>query len=111
MTAQATLIPTVKPTAEIIAATVLDTLAARMRSNGVFLAMLRPDGSVAWHDGNASLFFQRFVLPMLQYPDPGSTLRDKVALLTPASTVDVWNVLPGVVMGAFPYVEKRQVTG
>src|SRR3954451_449330 len=101
MTAQATLIATGKSGAEIISASLLDNLAARMRSNGVFLAMLRPDGSVAWHDSNASLFFQRFALPMLQYPEPGSPLREKLDLLTAASTVDVWNVLPGVVIGAF----------
>src|SRR5256885_401684 len=109
--AQTTLIPTASPAAPIIAASVLDNLAARLRPNGVCLVMLRADGTVAWHDANASLFFQRFALPMLQYPDANCGLRENVQSLTAASAISVWNLLPGIVVGAFPYVEKRQVAG
>src|SRR5690349_15056166 len=51
---------------------VLESLAARVRPNGAFLVVLRPDGSVAWHDQAAGVFFRRFVLPLLQYRDPTS---------------------------------------
>ncbi|HEV2293489.1 MAG TPA: HD domain-containing phosphohydrolase [Tepidisphaeraceae bacterium] len=91
---------------------VLDSLAARFRPGGLFLLMLRPDGSVAYHDASGGLFFQRFVLPMIQYADAvDQGLRHKVAALGAGSTVELWNVLPGVTLTAFPYVEKRAIAG
>src|SRR5689334_18008011 len=94
-----------------IARSVLDNLAARFRPSGVCLLMLNPDGSLAFHDSCAGLFFQRFALPMVQYPDPANLLADRCRKLTVDSAVEIWNVLPGVVLAAFPYVEKRQLMG
>ncbi len=91
---------------------VLDNLAARFRPGGLFLLMLRPDGSVAYHDAGGGLFFQRFVLPMIQYADAvDQGLRQKVVALGAGATVEAWNVLPGVTVAAFPYVVKRAVAG
>jgi HD-GYP domain-containing protein (c-di-GMP phosphodiesterase class II) len=92
---------------------VLDNLAARFRPGGMCLLMLRPDGSVAYQDTACGLFFQRFALPMIQYGDPTERggLRDRVAAMSATASVEVWNVLPGVTLAAFPYVEKRRVTG
>ena len=53
-----------------IPAAVLDNLAARVRGGGLFLILLGKDGSPAYHDPQAGLFFQRYVLPLLQYGDP-----------------------------------------
>jgi len=93
-------------------ATVLDNLGARFRPGGLFLVMLRPDGSVAYHDAASGLFFQRYVLPMIQYAEPSDQdLRKRIAALTATSPVEVWNVLPGITLAAFPHVEKRQVAG
>ena len=90
----------------------LDNLAARFRPGGIFMVMLRPDGSVAYHDSAANVFFQRFVLPMLQYRDAANDeLRAKVQALTATSTVAVWNDLPGVTLAAFPFLEKKQQLG
>src|SRR6266705_6500309 len=111
MISQAAQLPTAAPPATPIAPTVLENLAARLRPSGVCLIVLRPDGSVAWHDPSASLFFQRFALPILQYPDSGCALLENVQALTAASPIGVWNILPGVVLAAFPYVERRQVAG
>ena len=91
---------------------VLETLASRIRPGGLYLMMLRPDGSVAYHDGAAGLFFHRYVLPMLQYPESADNeLRGKLNALTSNSTVSVWQTLPGVIVAAFPHVEKRQLIG
>lgn len=90
---------------------VLDNLAARFRPGGLCLLLLGPDGSLAYHDAGAGLFFQRFAIPMIQYPDPGAKLAEKVAQMSANSTVEVWNTLPGVAIAAFPHVEKRQLTG
>ncbi|MGB7158908.1 MAG: HD domain-containing phosphohydrolase [Tepidisphaeraceae bacterium] len=91
---------------------VLDNLATRFRPGGLFQLMLRADGSIAYQDAACGLFFQRFVLPMIQYAEPSDQgLRQKIGALTAASSVEVWNVLPGVTLAAFPYVEKRKVAG
>lgn len=91
---------------------VLDTLSSRFRPSGLFLAMLRPDATIAYHDPGAGLFFNRFVLPMLQSAEPADHgLREQSKTIKHASAVQVWNFLPGVTLTAFPYVEKRQVLG
>lgn len=101
-----------EPAASPIPEAALDTLAARFRPGGVFLILLRADGTVAYHDTAAGLFFHRFVLPMLQWREPAEAeLCRRVQSLGVGSGVVVWDVLPGVVMGAFPYVEKRQLCG
>src|SRR5688572_8251296 len=97
--------------APVIPAAVLDNLAARFRPSGLCLLMLDRDGALAYHDESAGLFFQRFAIPMIQYPDPVAKLAERVAAMNVNSAVEVWNALPGVVLAAFPYVEKRQLTG
>src|SRR5207237_6354527 len=91
--------PAEKTTASPIAIAALDNLAARFRPGGLFLVMLRPDGSVVYHDSACGLFFHRYVLPLLQYRDAANDeLRTKVESLTAASSVVVWNDLPGVTL-------------
>src|SRR5689334_5286072 len=72
-----------------IPAAVLENLAARLRSNGAFLTVCRPDGSVAWHDQSAGVFFRRFVLPLLQYREPAAAdgLSFKLRSLSHNSTI------------------------
>src|SRR5678815_4231610 len=68
--------------APAVAASVLDALATRFRPGGVFLTLLRADSTVAYHDAAAGTFFTRYVLPMLQYPEPGdNSVREKLATL------------------------------
>ncbi|HMB95591.1 MAG TPA: hypothetical protein VKK61_06090, partial [Tepidisphaeraceae bacterium] len=56
-----------------IPTTALENLALRFRPSGVYLIALQTDGSIAWQDPAAGLFFQRYVLPMLQWADPTDT--------------------------------------
>src|SRR5688500_2416625 len=78
MTSQAANIPILKPEATVLPAAVLETLAARFRPGGLFLVVLRHDGSVAYHDPGAGVFFDRYVLPLLKMPDPaGQSAREK----------------------------------
>jgi len=97
--------------ATVVPAPVLENLAARFRPGGLCLVVLRPDGAVAYQDPGANLFFQRYALPLIQYPEPASGLTEKVTSMTTKSPVEIWNILPGVVLAAFPYVEKRQLQG
>src|SRR4051812_2366271 len=100
-----------KPAVAVIPAAVLDNLAARFRPGGLCLMMLQCDGSLSYSDSAAGLFFQRFAIPMIQYPDPAAKLAEKVAAMNPQSAVEVWNCMPGVALAAFPYVDKRQLCG
>jgi HD-GYP domain-containing protein (c-di-GMP phosphodiesterase class II) len=101
-------------TGPALPAAALDNLAARVRPAGLFHAVLRPDGAVAWHDAAAPAFYLRYLLPQLQAPDAPSAdpaLRDKLRLTTAASGVSVWSMIPGVDIAAFPHVEKRHLAG
>ncbi len=71
-----------------------------------------PDGTVVYSDAAAGTFFQRYVIPLIQYPDPlDNGFRAKLAGLTAASAVTVWNESPGIAIAAFPYAERRQMSG
>ncbi|MGA2581736.1 MAG: HD-GYP domain-containing protein [Tepidisphaeraceae bacterium] len=92
----------------LIPAAVLDSLAARFRPNGLFVALLRPDGSVVWHDPQAGMFFQRFVLPLLQYGDPADgNAKLNICGVAPGS-IAVNADLPGVLLAAVGYGQRRQ---
>lgn len=93
-------------------AAALDGLAGRFRPGGLFLVLLDPDGQVIHHDRGAGLFFQRYVLPLLQYRDDrDDVLGRHLEQLTADATVAVWDFLPGVSLAAFPHVEKRHISG
>src|SRR5438477_342719 len=108
---EAATIPSPAPATATVSTAVLDNLAARFRPSGLCLVMLRPDGSVAYQDSAANLFFQRYALPMIQYPEAGCGFIEKVSALNASSAVEVWDTLPGVLLAVFPFVEKRQLIG
>lgn len=90
----------------------LEALAARLRPGGLFLVGLNSEGAVTFHDSAAGLFFQRYVLPMLQWRemlDPA--FRTQLTSITMTSGVVVWDFVPGVTIAAFPYVQNRQLMG
>jgi HD-GYP domain-containing protein (c-di-GMP phosphodiesterase class II) len=91
---------------------VLENLAARYRPGGLCLVLLGPDGKLLWHDAAASPFFQAFLIPLLGKPDSGrESLADKLSAITTTSAVSVWDVLPGIALAGFPYVERRHLNG
>ena len=94
-----------------IPAHVLDNLAARFRPGGLCLLMLNLDGSLQYQDSTAGLFFQRYAVPMVQYPDPAARFAQLAGAVTATSPIQIWNSVPGVIMAAFPYVEKRNLAG
>jgi len=119
MSLQATHPPTPTPPAgAAIPAAALDNLAARFRPGSLHLLMLRPDGTLAYHDAAAPAFFTRYVLPQLQLTDATTTavtadgsLRDRLRLTTATSGIALWNVIPGAHVAAVPFVEKRHLAG
>jgi HD-GYP domain-containing protein (c-di-GMP phosphodiesterase class II) len=98
--------------AAAVPAEVLDSLASRLRSCGLFLAMLDKDCSVVYHDSQGALFFQRYVLPLLQFGDlTDPEVLNQFRKLSPASPVTVWSSFPGVIFAAFPCIERKQLLG
>ncbi|MCC6422653.1 MAG: HD domain-containing protein [Phycisphaerales bacterium] len=91
---------------------VLENLAMRMRPGGLCLMLLRPDGQLAFGDSSAGMFFQRYVMPLLQYGDEDrQAMRDRIEKLSTGAGTAIWQIMPGVILSAFPYIEKRQVAG
>src|SRR5687768_14254460 len=76
---------------------VLDALAARLRPAGVCLLMLHPDGSVAYQDPAAGLFFTRFALPLCQ-SGPANQQSNQPARGAGAPAAGGALSLPGVVL-------------
>ena len=110
MALQGTHIPALRPESTVLPSAVLENLAARFRPGGLFLMVLRQDGTVVYHDAGAGVFFERYLLPLLKTTDlAGKGLREKVEALE-AGAVAAWQ-LPGVALAAFPHVEKRQAAG
>jgi putative nucleotidyltransferase with HDIG domain len=91
---------------------VLENLAARYRPGGLCLLLLRTDGTVAWYDQNAAPFFQKYLVQLASKPEQGLPgLGEQLAGITVNSPVTVWDVLPGIAIAGFPYVERRHLGG
>jgi HD-GYP domain-containing protein (c-di-GMP phosphodiesterase class II) len=107
-------VPESLPQAGAVPKAALDNLAARFRCGGLCLILIRTDGSVAYHDETAGVFFQRYVVPFLQFSESaseGSDLRRLIDGINVASGAQNWDIVPGVRMSAIPFVERRQLAG
>jgi HD-GYP domain-containing protein (c-di-GMP phosphodiesterase class II) len=83
-------------------------LAERLRAAGLFLIAMRSDGTICAHDIAASPFFTKYFLPLFE--------SDLIAnaSVSPAvidTTVYASPCAPGVVVGAIPWIERRQRAG
>src|SRR5437867_1656048 len=77
----------------------LESLAARFRSGGLFLITLNCDGSVAYHDSAAGVFFRRYALPILQWRESAEAdFQQHFNVVTASSGVVVWRFIPGVLI-------------
>ena len=88
----------------------LEILAARMRQGGLCLATLGADGAPEHNDSLAARFFSRFAQPQLQ-PREGAAppLESLVRQINVGSPIVASDQLPGVLLVAFPHVERKQV--
>lgn len=91
---------------------ILDGMSALVRSGGACVLWVNPDGSLGYRDAEAGAFFQRYVVPSLEQPEmAGEALRAAVSAIKSNTRVQTWSLLPGVLIGALPVVERRQVVG
>jgi putative nucleotidyltransferase with HDIG domain len=90
----------------------LDALAARFRGSGLCFVVLNPDGTVGYSDNQAPTFFQRFAIPVLSYSECGQQF---FGLALPITAIDgqvnICEPLPGTIMAAFGYIDRRQLQG
>ena len=87
---------------------VLEKLAGRFRAAGVCVVAIKTDGTVSSIDPVAGAFFARYAAPLIR----GDTvLAEKARRLCSDARVTVLDSLPGVVLAACPYVERKQVVG
>lgn len=90
----------------------LERLAARLRPSGLYLVGLQTDGNIGFHDHAAGLFFQRYVLPVLQWQElVNHDFRKHISTISATSDVAIWDFIPGVKIAAFPSVHKKDLTG
>lgn len=90
----------------------LKRLAARLRPSGLYLVGLRADGNISFHDDDSGLFFQRYVLPVLQWQElVNHDFRQHVTTIKATSDVAIWDVIPGVKIAAFPCIHQKDLTG
>ncbi len=100
------------PSQPFLPPAVLDSLAARLRADGLHLALINVEGEVVWHDPVGALFFQRYAMPSIQYPQsPEASAGELVKTLTPRSPHTLWSAIPGLTVAAFPCVKKRHPVG
>ena len=87
-------------------APVLEKLGARFRDAGLCLMVMRPDGTVAWHDAQVGEFFNRYGLPLVQQND---NLGRKLGGLAGDAQTYTLEAGPGVLLSVCPFVERRQI--
>ncbi len=89
---------------------VLQHVASHVRRDGRCLIMLQGDGAIVFHDRQASPFHLDYVVPALSGANEfQSQLRQHASRLTAADAPQAWDFLPGALLWAMPYVERRQV--
>lgn len=88
-----------------LAASALETLAARCRAAGLGLLALRTDGAIAWHDAKAGPWYARFAVPQLREHKLVGPVDELAAEAKPI----VSEPAPGIVVAVCPHVERRQV--
>jgi len=94
-----------------VPADALAKLAERVRLAGMCLGVLKPDGTLTYTDPKAGLFFSRYAIPFIQFPEGGEVrLQDRIAELAIDGPPLVWEQSAGVLLAAVPYVERRQIT-
>ncbi|HUB24731.1 MAG TPA: HD domain-containing phosphohydrolase [Tepidisphaeraceae bacterium] len=102
------------PSTAAIPTAALENLAARFRASGLCLFLFRVDGSHAYHDAEAGEFFSRYVSPILRCSQPSAPLKDVRQLFgqsNPPEEIALWTSVPGVLLSAIPFIERRQLVG
>ncbi len=86
----------------------LEKVAARFRPAGLCLLLIAPDGIIAYADPVAGAFFARYAVPLIRQ---NAILAEKLRRLPADAPAVAFDSLPGIVLAAAPYVERKQILG
>ena len=101
-----------RKSAPIVPEAVMEQLSKHTRTAGTTLLLLRPDGSLVWHDHGSGVLYERFLVPALKHTELlANQLRSLVSKMNGLATIQVWNFVPGLVLCAAPLVDRRQMVG
>jgi HD-GYP domain-containing protein (c-di-GMP phosphodiesterase class II) len=101
-----------RKSAPIVPDAVMEQLAKHTRTAGTTLLLLRPDGSLAWHDHGSGVLYERFLVPALKHTELlAKELRSLVSKMNAQSAIQVWEFVPGLILCAAPLVDRRQMVG
>src|SRR5438067_6790061 len=101
-----------RKSAQMVPDAVMEQLAKHTRPAGTSLLLLRPDGTVAWHDHGSGVLYERFLVPALTHTELlGKELRAQVSKMNAQSSIAVWNFVPGLNLCAAPLADRRQLVG
>jgi len=90
----------------------MEQLSKHTRTAGTTLLLLRPDGSLVWHDHGSGVLYERFLVPALKHTELlANQLRSLVSKMNGQAPIQVWNFVPGLVLCAAPLVDRRQMVG
>lgn len=90
----------------------MEHLVKHTRPAGTTLLLLRPDGTLAWHDHGSGVLYERFLVPALKHTELlANQVRAVVAKLNAQSAMQTWDFVPGLVLCAAPLVDRRQMVG
>jgi HD-GYP domain-containing protein (c-di-GMP phosphodiesterase class II) len=91
----------------------LESLAARVRSGGLCLGLVGPDGELSFFDYEAGTLFSKYLLPMFKPSGRGlvTELGEKLKQVEATSAAAIWNCVPGMLIAGLPLVERRQLAG
>jgi HD-GYP domain-containing protein (c-di-GMP phosphodiesterase class II) len=101
-----------RKSAPIVPDAVMEQLAKHTRPGGTALLLLRPDGTLAWHDHGAGVLYERFLVPALKHTELlAKDLRSLMSKMTAQSPIQVWEFVPGLILCAAPLVDRRHMVG
>ncbi|HEV8292670.1 MAG TPA: HD-GYP domain-containing protein, partial [Tepidisphaeraceae bacterium] len=101
-----------RKSAPIVPDAVMEQLAKHTRQAGTSLLLLRPDGTLAWHDHGSGVLYERFLVPALKHTELlAKELRSLVSKMNAQSPIQTWEFVPGMILCAAPLVDRRQMVG
>src|SRR6185295_8922233 len=101
-----------RKSAQIVPDAVMEQLAKHTKQAGTSLLLLKPDGTVAWHDHTSGVLYERFLVPALKHTELlGRELRAHLSKINAQSPVQTWNFVPGLNLCAAPLVDRRNMIG
>src|SRR5437660_12710989 len=101
-----------RKSALIVPEAVMEQLSKHTRMAGTTLLLLRPDGTLVWHDHGSGVLYERFLVPALKHTELlANQLRSLISKMNAQSPIQSWDFVPGILLCAAPLADRRQLVG